>query len=58
MEQIAQMIGFVTSILGGLQDLTDKTLSNLVWIHYDPALSRRADKKGPKSHFLPERVGH
>lgn len=55
MEQIAQ-IGFVTSIRGGLQDLTDKTLSNLVWIHCDPALSRRLGKKGPRSHFLPERV--
>lgn len=57
MEQVAQE-GFVTSILGDLQDLTDKTLSNVVWIHCDPALSRRLDKKGPKSHFLPEQVSH
>lgn len=55
MEQIAQ-IGFATSILEGLQNWTDKTLSKLVWIHCNPALRIRLDNKGPKSDFLPEHV--
>lgn len=55
MEQIAQ-IGFATSVLEGLQNWTDKTLSKLVRIHCNPALSVRLDKKGPKSDFLPEHI--
>lgn len=55
MEQIAQ-IGFATSVLEGLQNWTDKTLSKLVQIHCNPALSVRLDKKGPKSDFLPEHI--
>lgn len=51
-EQIAQ-IGFATSILEGLQNLSDKTLTKLVWIHCDPVLSMRLDKKSAKSHFQP-----
>lgn len=57
MEEIAQ-IEFATSILEGLQNLTDKTLSKLVWIHCDLVLSMRLDEKGAENHFQPEHVNH